>query len=179
MSKQTESLITVATLGKAVGIAGALRLFLQSDFPEQFVPGATFISKRFGELRVKLMDFNRMLITFKGYETRENARKLTNDTLFSTIEKSQEVAELYEDEYLWIDIIGCTLYEQECCLGQVKEVDRLPIADYLRIETDEQLVAQGLPKQFLLPYQEPFIVNVEIDNQRINVCGAKDILEAS
>lgn len=179
MSKQGDELIAVATLGKAVGISGALRLFLESDFPEQFMPGETFTSKRFGELRIKSVDFARMLITFEGYESREVARSLTNDTLYTTMGKTKTLLSLDEDEHLWIDMIGCVVMENSECLGSVVEVDRLPMADYMTIKTDAKLVEQGLPKQFLLPYQDPFILQVEMATKTIEAVGAKDILEAS
>ena len=42
----TSNNIYVAKLGKAVGLQGHLRLFIDSDFPEQFKKGATFTTNR-------------------------------------------------------------------------------------------------------------------------------------
>ena len=44
--------IFVAKLGKAVGLQGHLRLFIDSDFPEQFKKGAVFKTNRNLELKV-------------------------------------------------------------------------------------------------------------------------------
>ncbi|WP_457564311.1 PRC-barrel domain-containing protein, partial [Caminibacter sp.] len=78
----------------------------------------------------------------------------------------------------WFDIIGCDIYEEGELLGKVKDIQRLPSADYLLVQTSEEL-AKELPKSFLLPYQDQFIEKVDIEQKRIDAKGAKAILEAS
>ena len=80
---------------------------------------------------------------------------------------------------LFLDLEDCKVYEDGKLLGHVKEVERIAITNYLIIVTDESLVASGLPKSFLVPFVEPFKVSVVIEEKKITLSGAMDILEAS
>jgi len=51
--------------------------------------------------------------------------------------------------------------------------------DYLFIQTDKALVANELPKSFLIPNISRYILSVDIDSKTITVIDAKEILEAS
>ena len=64
-------------------------------------------------------------------------------------------------------------------LGKVSEVQRLADIDYLFIQTDKALVANELPKSFLIPNISRYILSVDIDSKTITVIDAKEILEAS
>ncbi len=170
--------LAVARLGRSVGLKGELRFFDLSDFPEQFKAGATFASDR-GELEIERINHKRGTIKFKGIDTPEDAKKLTNAYLYSDEESTKSQMELDEDEYFWFDIIGCELYEEGERLGKVAEIQRLPSADYLIVETDEKLRSEGYPKSFLVPFLDRFIGEVDTAAKRIETKGAKDILEAS
>ncbi|MBP7742350.1 MAG: 16S rRNA processing protein RimM, partial [Aliarcobacter sp.] len=105
--------IFVAKLGKAVGLQGYLRLFIDSDFPEQFEKGAIFSTNR--NLHLKVLEYNsqRELIKFEGYEDLEIAKKLTNQELYSTFEQTKEFCKLDENEFFWFDLISCDVYEND------------------------------------------------------------------
>jgi 16S rRNA processing protein RimM len=52
--------------------------------------------------------------------------------------------------------------------------------DYLEIITDEELVKKALPKVFLIPHIfDKYILNVDIDNKKIEVKDSLIILENS
>ena len=170
--------LAVARLGRSVGLKGELRFFDLSDFPEQFKEGATFTSDR-GELQIERINPKRGTIKFKGIDTPEDAKRLTNAYLYSDEEATKSQMELDEDEYFWFDIIGCELFEGDEKLGKVAEIQRLPSADYLVVETDEKLRNEGYAKRFLIPFLDKFIGDVDVASKRIETKGAKDILEAS
>ncbi|XPV54877.1 MAG: hypothetical protein ACNI3H_12505 [Halarcobacter ebronensis] len=48
--------IYVARLGKTVGLKGDLKIFLDSDFPNQFKTGATFTTNK--NLTLKVISYN-------------------------------------------------------------------------------------------------------------------------
>ncbi|MRI84127.1 MAG: 16S rRNA processing protein RimM [Nitratiruptor sp.] len=169
--------MAIARLGRSVGLRGDMRFHLLSDFPEQFRKGATFESDR-GPLTIERYDPKRGTIKFVGIDSPEAARRYTNAYLYSDEEQTREQIPLEEGEYFWFDIIGCHLYEGEECLGVVEDIQRLPSADYLVVRTSEEL-AQKLPKRFLVPYQDPFIEEVDLEQKRIQAQGARAILEAS
>ena len=172
--------IFVAKLGKAVGLQGYLRLFIDSDFPEQFEKGAIFSTNR--NLHLKVLEYNsqRELIKFEGYEDLEIAKKLTNQELYSTFEQTKEFCKLDENEFFWFDLISCDVYENDLKLGFVKDIQRYPLNDYLELITDAELVNKGLPKTFLIPHLfTKYILNVDIEKKIINVKNSFEILENS
>ena len=179
MSNQSPKLLHIATIGKTVGLAGDMKLHIKSDFPEQFVKGATFFINKKESITLEEVNMQRGLIKISGYPTPESAKKFTNAKLYTTLEKTKEQCHLEEGEFFWFDIIGCSVYENDTLLGVVQEVERIAIADYLQIKTDEKLVNTGHAKSFLVPYQEPFIIKTDIGKKVIHVSGAVDILEAS
>jgi len=166
----------VAQVGKTVGLDGHLKLHLKTDFPQQFKKGAIFESNR-GSLEIVSFNKNRSLVKFKGFDTPEDAKSLTNALLFSDEEKTRRECPLDENQHYWFDIIGKIVKEGDKTLGLVKEIQRMHDIDYLLIKTDEKLVNEGLPKSFLIPYIPRYILSVESD--AILTKDTMDILEAS
>ncbi len=172
--------IFVAKLGKAVGLQGHLRLFIDSDFPEQFKKGAMFKTNKKLELKVAEYNSSRELIKFENFDDVETAKKLTNQELFSSIEQTKENCKLNKNEFFWFDLISCNVYENDLLLGKVKEIQRYPLNDYLEVITDEELVKKGLPKIFLIPHIfDKYVLNVNINDKKIEVKDSLVILENS
>ena len=172
--------VYVAKLGKAVGLQGHLRLFIDSDFPEQFKEGAIFTTNRNLILKVLECNLNKDLIKFEDYEDVDLAKKLTNSELFTTEEATKEYCKLKENEFFWFDLISCEVFEDDLKLGKVKDIHRYPLNDYLEVETDFNLVERKLPKNFLIPHIfGDFIDKVDIENKKIFVKNSFDILENS
>ena len=172
--------VFVAKLGKAVGLQGHLRLFIDSDFPEQFKKGAVFKTNKKLELKVAEYNASRELIKFENFDDVETAKKLTNQELFSSIEQTKENCKLKKNEFFWFDLISCNVYENDLLLGKVKEIQRYPLNDYLEIITNEELVKKGLPKVFLIPHIfDKYILGVNINDKKIEVKDSLIILENS
>ncbi len=170
--------LSVARLGRSVGLKGEMKLHELTDFPEQFKKGAAFQTDR-GELRIESYNPKRGTVKFEGIDSPEEAKRYTNAYLYSDEERTKQELQLGEGEYFWFDIIGSDIYEEGKRLGKVRDIQRLPSCDYLDIATDATLIQEGLPKSFLLPFQDPFIKEVDTADKRIEVQGARDILEAS
>lgn len=180
MSKQSNNkLLHIATIGKTVGIKGDMKLHIKCDFPEQFVKGATFLISKKEQITLSDVDLERSLVRINNISNPEDAKKFTNAKLFTTYEETRKNCHLEKGEYFWFDLEDCEVYEDAKLLGVVKEIERLNITNYLSIQTDDSLVEKGLPKSFLVPFIEPFKVDVDIKNKRISLQGAMDILEAS
>ena len=179
MNHSTEKLIHIATLGKTVGLKGDMKLHITSDFPEQFVSGAEFYLEDKRTIRLDSVNMNRGTVKIGGFDSPEDAKRLTNQKLYTTYEATREQCTLDEGEFFWFDIIGCKVIEAGYELGVVKDIDRLGATDYMLITTDNHLVAQGHAKTFLLPYQPPFIAETNVERKQIEVVGGLDILKAS
>ena len=173
--------IPIAKIGKTYGVKGWQKLHLLSDFPEQFKPNTTFSSDKI-ELTIEKVDLKKGVVKFKGFDTPEDAKKLTNRVLYTTEEETKSNVKLKENEYFWFDIIGCEVKEKEASssnfivLGKVIDIERADV-DYLVIKTDKNLVQKGYPKRFLIDFKRN-TKNVDIENKQIEATGAIDILES-
>jgi len=172
-------LLHVATLGKTVGLKGDMKLHIKSDFPEQFVHGAKFLSKDHTPIVIESVNHQRGTVRLNGVDTPEDTKKYINQKLFTTYEATRENIKLKENEFFWFDIMGCKIVEDGCELGVVSEVERIGAVNYLNVTTDKALIEQGESKTFLIPYHEPFLIKTDIDQKIIEVSGALDILQAS
>ena len=181
MSKRhnNDRLLHIATLGRTVGLHGEMNLNLYTDFPEQFIPGETFYTQDRTPLVFENVNLERELVRLKGIDNPEAAKRFTNTKVYTTYGRTRETIHLEEGQYFWFDIVGSAVSEAGVALGKVLEIERIGAVDYLQIKTDDALVRRGLPKQFLVPYQPPFIEKVDTDAGTIALKGAMDILEAS
>ena len=168
----------IAQIGRTVGLWGDLKFHLHTDFPEQFTQGKTYASSR-GDLTISEINEKRGTIRFVGYESIDSAKKLTNVKIFANEAETKAVCTLGKGQYFWFDMIGCEIHEASLVLGQIKEVQRMADTDYLLIQTDATLVKEGATKSFLIPYIERYVLEVDIEAQRVYTKDAKDILEAS
>jgi len=169
--------ILVARLGKVVGLKGDLKLYNLSDFPEQFRVGATFFASPNLTLEICSYAPTTSLVRFRGYESRENAQPLVNTHLYTSKQSTYEQCSLGEDEFFWFDVEGCEVKEDGQILGTVEEIERIGGQDYLHVKSDDPFVLAGFAKQFLVPYQEHFINQVDIKQKCIHVQNAKALLE--
>ena len=167
--------IPIAKIGKAYGIKGWQKIHLLTDFPEQFKPNTTFESDKIN-LTIDKIDLKRKLVKFKGIDTPEDAKKLTNRLLYTTEEQTKENIKLKENEYFWFDILGCDVVENDTLLGKVTDIERVDV-DYLVVQTDKELVNKGFPKRFLIDFKR-HVKDVDIEQQKITASGAIDILES-
>jgi len=168
--------LTIATIGKAVGLRGEVKLHLHTDFNSQFKKGSSFKTNKNKTLTIESYNPQKELVKFLGISTREDVQKLTNQKLLSTIDESRKNCELKNDEYFWFDIIGCKVVEDDKTLGIVKDIQRLTTNDYLEIKTDKEF--EEYAKSFLIPYiKDIYIQNVDIDNKTIYTKDAFSLLE--
>jgi 16S rRNA processing protein RimM len=167
--------IPIAKIGKTYGIKGWQKIHLLTDFPEQFKPNTTFESDKIN-LTIDKIDLKRKLVKFKGIDTPEDAKKLTNRLLYTTEEQTKENIKLKENEYFWFDILGCDVVENDTLLGKVTDIERVDV-DYLVVQTDKELVNKGFPKRFLIDFKR-HVKEVDVEQKKITASGAIDILES-
>ena len=176
MSKQEQFFI--AQVGRTVGLWGDLKFHLHTDFPEQFKIGQSYKSSR-GDLEILDINMVRGIIKFRGYESLDSAKKLTNAKIYISKADTQSSCELKEGEHFWFDIIGSTLLQDDEVLGTVTDIQRMLDVDYLLIKTDDKLVKDGLSSSFLVPYIPRYIIKSDTSTSQILTQDTKDILEAS
>lgn len=177
--KSSDERLHIATIGKAVGLRGDLKLHLHTDFPEQFAAGKRFTTERGEALAIVTYDPVKSLIQFAGYQDRESAAKLTNRKLYTTMARTLEECTLEEGEHFWFELIGAPVTEAGTLLGRVEEIERIVNTDYLLLETDKALVDEGFAKRFYIPYIPQYIERVDTEGKVIHVRDGLALLEAS
>jgi len=171
--------VYIAKLGKTVGLAGLLKVYIESDFPEQFSVGNSFVTNKKTTLTIENYNKKNQSVKFKGIDSIDDAKKLVNQLLYSSIEQTREDCNLKEKEFFWFDVMGCEIIEDSKKLGIVKDIHRYPTSDYLEITTHESLVKEGLPNTFLVPYIDLYVLSVEISEKTIYTQDCLAILENS
>ncbi len=168
----------IAQIGRTIGLWGDLKFHLHTDFPEQFKVGNTYKSNR-GDLTIADINFTRGIIKFRGYESIDSAKKLTNTKLYANEAQTKEICDLKEGQHFWFDMIGCVVKQDDEVLGVIEDIQRMADTDYLAIKTADILVEAGLSKTFLIPYIDRYVIKADTDAKEVYTKDAKDILEAS
>ena len=103
---------------------------------------------------------NMVLIKFKGIETVEQAELLRNS--YIEIDRSQAIP-LEKDEYFIADLLGLDVYlDTGEKLGFLDDI-------YNTGGSDIYVVKNELGKQFLLPYIDDVVKNIDLENGKITV----------
>ena len=167
--------ISIAKIGKAHGVKGWVKLHLLTDFPEQFKAGKTFEADKI-TLTIENINRKNNTIKFIGFNTPEEAKKLTNRLIYTDKQSSKENIKLKKDEWFWFDIIGCEVIEEDKLLGIVEDINRINDIDYIVVDINKEL---GYKQQRFLFDFKRHIIDVDIDNKKIYVKDTIPILEAS
>lgn len=171
--------LEVAVVGKTVGLKGQLKLNNKSDFINQFKKGAIFYDKNSNEFEVESFDKAKLLIKFTGYNDIDSAKILTNKILYTTKADTIKNCKLKKDEFFYFDIIGCKIVENNQVLGIVEDIEKFPMNHMLLIKTSDELTQKNTPKNFYIPYNDRYIISVDIKNKTIFSKDSIDILENS
>lgn len=172
-------LLEVAKLGRTVGLKGALKLHNLSDFESQFKKGAKFFTKDGSELVIKSYEKIQKLVIFEDFESIEKASELVNLVLLRSIEDTRKFCKLEKGEFFYFDIIGCKICENDEILGFVSDIIQSGAGFLFCINTQDHLIQKGLAKEFFVPYNDHFVLNVDIKNKKISTQNALAILENS
>ena len=156
-----------------------MKLHINTDFPEQFKNNSSFFINTHERLTLKEVNLDRGLIKIDGIFTPEDAKKFTNIKLYATMEETRANCKLEDGEFFWFDLVGCVVVEDGKKLGEVVDIDRINAFNYLKVQTDEALIKDGLAKTFLFPHNPPFVLETNVEKKIITTSGAMDILEAS
>ncbi len=173
--------IYVAKLGKSVGLKGQMRIYIESDFPEQFKKGVTFTTNKNKTLTVESINQTQDTIKFVGINSVDDTKIFINSLLFTTEEESKKNCKLSKKQFFWFEIEGCVAFENDLELGKIIEINRYPTDDYMTIETAQALLDKDpkTAKTFLIPYNDNYVLEVDIENKKIMIKNGLDILAAS
>ncbi|GAX34575.1 ribosome maturation factor RimM [Nodularia sp. NIES-3585] len=181
-------------IGKIVapqGLAGELRVYPESDFPERFeIPGTRWLwhpgdqepqpvellSGRYVEGK------NLCVISLAGVKNRNDAEALRD---YKLMVPASDRPQLAEDEYHVTDLIGMLVFMQESgeLVGEV--VDVIPAGNFLlevKLHQQHQTVqSEKSPpksqKHLLIPFVKAIAPVVDVESRRIEITPPPGLLE--
>ncbi len=153
-----DDLIVVATVSKPHGVAGALKVKLETHHPERFAPGNKLLAVVAGKTRsytvAKFVPQNDWgLLTLAEVSSYEQADALRGVDLGVP---ERELEPLPEGRYYTFQIIGLRVVSQAGAeLGEVAVVEELPAGD--------AYVVRGCGKEFRVPASGGFIKSIDLE----------------
>ncbi len=155
-------------VGKVVnthGVKGELKVIPLTSDLSRFDYLLFVTAKYEGELREfrvlsARLHKNTVLIKLKDIDTMNDAEKLKGQELW--VER-KHARKLEEDEYFICDLIGLKVYENDIYLGTVTDV--------LQTGSNDVYIVKDSDKsgEILLPALKSVVVNVDIENNRMDV----------
>ncbi|SEP56532.1 ribosome maturation factor RimM [Piscibacillus halophilus] len=166
-------------VGKIVnthGVKGEVRVIPITDFEERFTPGNQLLFFKDDH------DENPETLTVKSHRKHKQFELLTFESMdnINDVERfkggilkisESDLHDLDEDEFYYHEIIGCDVYNTEGELvGKVKEILQ-PGAN------DVWVVQRKGKKDALIPYIEPVVKSVDVQNKRITIEEMEGLLD--
>lgn len=170
-------LLEVAIIGKSVSYKGECKLHITSDFPNQFKKNASFMDENNNTYIIEYFHKNRSLVKFENINSDEEIKKLANLKLYVSKEDTVKNCHLNKDEFFYFDIMDCEIIENDEVLGTVTDISEISTINYFQIQTSKELL--HIAKMFMLPYDDKYIVEMDVGNKKIYVKDGKMILENS
>ncbi|NOT61840.1 MAG: 16S rRNA processing protein RimM [Acidobacteria bacterium] len=161
----TEELISIARIARPQGIRGEVVADVLTDYPERFAErrqvwlGKTAAAARLIELEKARIHQHRVILKFKGCDTRNDAELLREQQVM--IER-EALVELPANEFFHFDLIGCAIVTREGeTLGTVSDVQDFGAAPLLVTTINE--------REVMIPLADSICVEVDTAQKRILV----------
>lgn len=157
-------LISIGIIQKPHGIRGEVKVFPKTDFiEERFKKGNEITLELNGKKSQQIIETSRMhkgsvLVKFKGLDTLNDVEFFHKGELF--IDRDS-LHNLPEDEFYFVDLIGCQVYSNDIIQGEISEIIETPAHPVLRVK--------GSERDILIPFVETFIFAVDIDSRRVDI----------
>ena len=157
-----KDLLEIGQVAKPQGLKGFIKINPFTDNMQKFENYKRVFIKNI-EYKIEDLKYNKnqVIIKLKGIDSVEEAEKLRN--LYLYIDKS-DLAELPEDSYYIVDLIGLEVFNEENneLLGKIEDV--FPTGS-----NDVYVVRSEIGKQILLPAIKDVIKDVNIKDKKMIV----------
>ena len=163
-------------IGKIInthGVRGHVKVMPFTDSPERFRKMKhIFLRKRNGEIKeygieeVKYVK-NTVLLKLQGVNDMDQAQ-LLKDTIL--VVERKDAVKLPADTYYIFDLLGCSVYEDQECLGIVTDVLQTGSNDVYVVKDENE-------KELLIPALGWVVLSVDIEEKKIQVQLPKGLRE--
>ncbi len=153
------------------GIKGEVKVKPWCDSPE-FLCGIKNIYKDFGKNLIKVLSArvnkNNVIMSIDQIDSIERAIPLIGTVLYA----DRDDMHLDDDTYFIQDIIGCSVYDIDTGVkyGAVSDVFKTGANDVYQVTNEKS-------QNYLVPVVKEFVVNVDINSQKILVKPIKGIFD--
>ncbi|MDO4500190.1 MAG: ribosome maturation factor RimM [Erysipelotrichaceae bacterium] len=159
-------------IGKIInthGIRGELKLESYTDFEkERFKKGSlVYIGEEHIEVVVKSYRPYKgfILVVFEGLEDINKVERYKEENVYKN---NEDIKPLKKGEYYFKDLRDLDVYVEDIKVGKVLDVEEGINYNFLRIKTEKE--------EKLVPYLRAFVLNVDLDNKRIDIVKMEGLL---
>jgi 16S rRNA processing protein RimM len=160
-----EHLIILGKVVRAHGIRGAIKVRLDTDFPERLrtYPHLEWVrgeKRRRCRLRAVSVTGEFGIVQIEGCDDRDQAEQLVGGWLGVA---QEQLPELDEDSWYWFELIGYEVRDREGTLvGRCVDLLRVPAHDLLVVRTTED-------REVLIPFVTAIVPHVDRSRRTITV----------
>ena len=162
--------VLIGEILNTFGIKGELKIRVFTDFvDERFKVGSKiYIGDDYKEFIVKNYRNHKgfLLIQLEAYEDINLVEKYKNMNIY----KSKDDIKPLDDGYYFSDLKDLDVYVNDAFVGKVIRVEEGIRNNNLRVIKNED------KKEYLVPFIDHFILNVDLDNKRINIIDMAGLL---
>lgn len=155
--------LAIGRLRRPHGVRGEINMEVLTDFPERLRPGMQlYIGPDYRSIHLKSRRWHRdsLLVSFKGYEDREQIGELRSQIVYVPVDDRPP---LEEGEYYHHQLLGLRVIDEEGrLLGELKEI----------LETGANDVYVVLPESgpsILIPAIYPVILEINLEEGEMRV----------
>ncbi|MBD2384939.1 ribosome maturation factor RimM [Cylindrospermum sp. FACHB-282] len=180
----TDDWLAIGKIVAPQGLAGEVRVYPESDFPERFEEPGTRWLLRPGQTEPQPIELlsgryiegkNLYVLQLAGVENCNQAEALRGCRLMVP---ASDRPELGEDEYHVIDLIGLQVFMQASgeLVGVVADI--IPAGnDLLEVKLDPSFTSDSKEKTVLIPFVMAIAPVVDLQNRRIEITPPPGLLE--
>ena len=162
--KSADSPILLGRVSGLFGVRGWIKIHSHTSPRENILHYKTWTLEQHGKStqhtpREGKKQGKGVIAWLEGFEDRSAAETLVGAEIYIQHDQLQP---LELDEYYWSDLIGCELFNrQQESLGTVTEL--------METGANDVLVVRHQGKDHLIPFVDPWVIDVDLENQRIEV----------
>ena len=163
--------VVIGKIVNTFGIKGELKVYSYTDFvKDRFRKGSTvYLSEKYLPFVVNSCREHKgfLLVSFKDHEDINLVEKYKNMLLYKARE---DIKPLKKGEYYFSDLRDLEVYVDGENVGKVKNVEEGIRNNNLRI------VKYADKKEYLVPFLDVFIENVDLERKRIDIIKMEGLL---
>jgi 16S rRNA processing protein RimM len=155
--------LVVGKLGRPHGIHGEIVMDVYTDFPERLGPGVSvLVGPQYQQVRIthKRPHSRGMLLSFEGYQRREQAAELRNLLVYvPTADRPQ----LEEGEYYHHQLLGMQVIDDEGnMLGRIVRIHETGANEVYMVQDESGA-------ELLIPAIESVILDIDLEHHQLHV----------